>query len=155
MIRAATRADEPALRALDRRIWCWLHSPVEPRDCRFDTEGVLVYITDGVIAGYVKLGAMWPIESVNHVREIKGLAVDKRFHRRGIGRALIDAAIERARAEGARKVTLRVLGDNVPARGLYAACGFEVEGVLRDLFLLEGRYVDDVLMSLDLTSNGS
>ena len=155
MIRAATPADEPALCALDRRIWCWLHAPVEPRDRRFDTEGVLVDITDGEIAGYVKLGEMWPIESVNHVREIKGLAVDTRFHRRGIGRALIHAAIERARAEGARKVTLRVLGHNAPARGLYAACGFEVEGVLRDLFLLDGRYVDDILMSFDLTGDSS
>ena len=31
-------------------------------------------------------------------------------------------------------------------------CGFEVEGVLRGEFLLGGRYVDDVLMALDLTA---
>jgi ribosomal protein S18 acetylase RimI-like enzyme len=150
VIREATPADEPALRALDRAIWSWLHAPVEPRDDRFDTEGVLVHVTDGEIAGYVKLGTVWPIASVEHVREIKGLAVDARFQRRGIGAALVRAAIARARGEGARKLTLRVLGDNAPARELYAACGFEVEGVLRDLFLLDGRYVDDVLMSLDL-----
>jgi ribosomal protein S18 acetylase RimI-like enzyme len=150
VIRPATPADEPALRALDRRVWSWLHAPVEPRDRPFDTEGVLVCVLDGELAGYVKLGRLWPDVSVAHVREIKGLAVDTRFQRRGLGRALVAAAIERARAEGARKLTLRVLGHNAPARRLYAACGFEVEGVLHDLFLLEGRYVDDVLMSLDI-----
>lgn len=155
MIRAATEHDEPALRQLDRRIWSWRHAPVEPRDRPFDTTGVLVHEAEGEIAGYVKLGALWPIESVQHVREIKGLAVDARFHRRGIGRALIGAAIEQAEREGARKLTLRVLGHNTPARDLYAACGFEVEGVLKDLFRLQGRYVDDVLMSYDLTAGGS
>lgn len=155
MIRAATEEDEPALRALDRRIWSWLHAPVEPRDRPFDITGVLVYDAESEVAGYVKLGELWPIDSVRHVREIKGLAVDARFHRRGIGRALIEAAIEHAKRDGARKLTLRVLGHNAPARDLYAACGFEVEGVLTDLFLREGRYVDDVLMSYDLTAAGS
>jgi ribosomal protein S18 acetylase RimI-like enzyme len=151
VIRSARRDDAGPLRKLDREIWSWLHAPVEPRDRPFDIEGVLVYELEGEIAGYVKLGELWPIDSVRHVREIKGLAVDARFHRRGIGKALVESAIHLARVEGARKLTLRVLGHNAPARDLYAACGFEVEGVLRDLFLLEGRYVDDVLMSLDLT----
>lgn len=151
MIRAATPQDEPALRALDRRVWSWLHAPVEPRDRPFDTAGVLVYEVDGEIAGYVKLGELWDLPSVSHVRELKGLAVDERFHRRGIGRALLEASIEQARGEGARKLTLRVLGHNAPARALYAACGFEVEGTLRGLFEIEGRPVDDVLMSYDLS----
>lgn len=151
MIRSATPEDEPALRALDRAIWSWLHAPVEPRDRPFDTTGVLVYDADGEIAGYVKMAPMWDIPSVAHVRELKGLAVDARFQRRGIGRQLLEAIAAQARADGARKLTLRVLGHNTPARDLYAACGWEVEGVLRDLFLIEGRYVDDVLMSLDLT----
>ena len=54
-----------------------------------------------------------------------------------------------------RKLTLRVLGHNTPARALYAASGFEEEGILRGLFFLEGVYVDDVLMSMDLTADGS
>jgi len=40
-----------------------------------------------------------------------------------------------------------VLGPNSGARALYEACGFEVEGVLREEFFLDGRYVDDVQMA--------
>jgi RimJ/RimL family protein N-acetyltransferase len=43
-------------------------------------------------------------------------------------------------------MTLRVLGHNAAARRLYEGCGFVVEGVLPGEFLIEGRYVDDVLM---------
>jgi RimJ/RimL family protein N-acetyltransferase len=43
-----------------------------------------------------------------------------------------------------------VLGTNPAARALYEAYGFVVEGVQREEFLLDGRYVDDVLMALQL-----
>ena len=82
----------------------------------------------------------------------QGAAGRPRYRGRGVGRALIDAAIEQAERDGVRKLTLRVLGHNAPARALYAACGFEVEGVPRELFFLDGGYVDDVLMALDLTT---
>jgi RimJ/RimL family protein N-acetyltransferase len=44
-----------------------------------------------------------------------------------------------------------VLGPNTTARALYEGAGFVVEGVLREEFHLDGRYVDDVLMARDLT----
>jgi RimJ/RimL family protein N-acetyltransferase len=49
-------------------------------------------------------------------------------------------------------LTLRVLGGNDGARRLYASRGFEIEGTLRGAFLLDGDYVDDHLMALDLTT---
>lgn len=65
---------------------------------------------------------------------------------------MVDAGIERARKEGRRKLMLRVLGANDGARRLYESRGFEVEGTLREVFLLDGEYVDDHLMALDLTT---
>ncbi len=47
-------------------------------------------------------------------------------------------------------MTLRVLGLNTAARRLYERCGFRMEGVLREEFLLEECYVDDVLMARQL-----
>jgi ribosomal protein S18 acetylase RimI-like enzyme len=157
VIRTASHRDEPALRALDLETWSSLSSPVPapPPEREFDIADVLVSEFDGAIAGYVKLGPVLPIAATDHVLEVKGLAVSPAHRRRGVGRALMDAAIHEAKARGARRLTLRVLGPNVDARALYAACGFEVEGVVRELFFLDGRYVDDVLMAVPLTAGGS
>ncbi|MYW00343.1 GNAT family protein, partial [Streptomyces sp. SID3343] len=59
------------------------------------------------------------------------------------------------RRRGARRITLRVLGGNASARALYRSCGFVIEGVLEGEFLIAGRYVDDVLMALDVTGPSS
>ncbi|WP_324612280.1 GNAT family N-acetyltransferase, partial [Streptomyces scabiei] len=56
------------------------------------------------------------------------------------------AVQDEARRRGARRLTLRVLGHNTAARKLYESEGFVVEGVLPEEFLLDGQYVDDVLM---------
>jgi ribosomal protein S18 acetylase RimI-like enzyme len=156
VIRPAMPSDETALRALDLETWSTLASPAPPppAEREFAIDGVLVAeLADG-IAGYVKLGPALPLESARHVLEIKALAVSPAHRRRGIGRALMDAAIREGRAAGARKLTLRVLAHNADARALYARCGFEVEGVLRGLFLLDGTYVDDIRMTLELTAAG-
>lgn len=96
--------------------------------------------------GYIRLVPPTDLESNAHVRQIQGLVVDPAARGCGVARALLDAACERARGQGARRVTLRVLGHNTPARELYAAAGFVVEGVLRGEFELDGEYRDDVLM---------
>jgi ribosomal protein S18 acetylase RimI-like enzyme len=102
---------------------------------------------DGTVAGYAKLGQMIPVPSHQHVLELNGLAVDPAGRRRGVGRRLVQEAIAEASRRGARKLSLRVLAPNSAARQLYEVCGFTVEGVLREEFLLAGRYVDDVLMA--------
>jgi RimJ/RimL family protein N-acetyltransferase len=43
-------------------------------------------------------------------------------------------------------MTLRVLGHNLAARRLYERCGFTVEGVFPEEFLIDGHYVDDIAM---------
>ncbi|CAL9423798.1 N-acetyltransferase family protein [Streptomyces sp. enrichment culture] len=156
-IRLATPADEPALSRLDHDTWSYGHA-VTPRpgpDDPFFRENAtpddhLVAELDGRLMGYVRLGFPTPLASNAHVRQIRGLAVDGAARGKGVGRALVRAAVERARALGARRLTLRVLGHNTAARALYAAEGFVVEGVQPEEFLLDGRYVDDVAMGQSL-----
>ncbi|MCG3043625.1 GNAT family N-acetyltransferase, partial [Streptomyces sp. S1A] len=81
-----------------------------------------------------------------------GLAVDGAVRGRGVGRALLRAAMAEARRQGASRITLRVLGHNASARALYASEGFAVEGVLPGEFLLESGSADDVLMGRSLAS---
>lgn len=83
--------------------------------------------------------------------EVKGLDVDPARQGEGIGSLLLDAAIVRARERGMRRLVLRVLSTNAPARRLYESRGFEVEGARREAFLLDGAYVDDLMMVIDLT----
>ncbi len=99
----------------------------------------------------MRLGRASRFASSDHVVTISGIGVDPGRQRRGVGRALMDAAAAEARRRGARRLTLRVFAPNAAARRLYASAGFAVEGVLRGEFLLDGEYVDDVLMALDLT----
>lgn len=113
---------------------------VQPKD-------VLVAMHDGAIAAWAGLGQVIPLPSHQHVLEIRGFAVDPAVHRQGVGRALIEGTLAEAWRRGARKVSLRVLSSNAGGRKFYESCGFVVEGVLRDEFLLDGRYVDDVLMA--------
>jgi ribosomal protein S18 acetylase RimI-like enzyme len=152
MIRPARVDDDAALRALDAETWSPRVTPGPPPapDAAFDTEGALVIEMDGAVAGYVSLRPATPLESNRHVIYVRGLAVTPAFQGRGVGRALVEAAAAAARQGGARRLTLRVLSTNDAARALYESCGFVVEGVLRGEFLLDGRYVDDVLMALEL-----
>lgn len=153
-IRHATLDDEETLGRLDRVTWSPLHS-VQPRpqppyepfyDERFGPRDHLVAELDGRVVGYVRLGSPTPLLCNAHVRQIQGLVVAEEARGAGVGRALLRAVCEEARRHGARRLTLRVLGHNTPARRLYEAEGFAVEGVLPGEFLLEGAYVDDVLM---------
>jgi ribosomal protein S18 acetylase RimI-like enzyme len=114
-------------------------------------EDVLVAADEGGVAGYAIIGPGAPrVPSHAHVWEIGGLAVHPAHGRRGAGRALVDAAVSRAREAGAGKVSLRVLGPNTAARALYRRCGFVEEGVLSGEFRLGGTAVDDVLMARHL-----
>jgi ribosomal protein S18 acetylase RimI-like enzyme len=159
-IRRAVPADEGALAEIDRSTWSCLITPA-PRwaadrkffDGDLDPHDVLVAEVDGGAAGYLKLGAPTPLPCNRHVLEVKGLAIARACQRRGIGRRLVQAAIDEAAERGAHRLTLRVLATNPEARGLYVSAGFEVEGILRGEFLIEGRYVDDVLMAKTVGSS--
>ncbi|MER5192819.1 N-acetyltransferase family protein [Streptomyces sp. NPDC002755] len=157
-IRTARPADAESLALVDRLTWSPLHAvmpePEPPYDPFFDERHVpgdyLVAELDGRVVGYVRLALSTSLACNAHVRQIQGLAVLDEGRRRGVGRALIRAALEEARRQGARRITLRVLGPNTPARRLYESEGFVVEGVLPQEFWLGGEYVDDVFMGRPL-----
>lgn len=156
-IRTARAEDEEPLRLLDRATWSYTHAvtpPPEPGEPFFrDTSGPadhLVAELGGRVVGYVRLGFPTPLPANAHVRQIRGLAVAEEARGLGVGRALVRAAVEDARERGFRRITLRVLGHNTAARGLYESEGFVVEGVQPQEFLLDGTYADDVLMGRSL-----
>jgi len=155
-IRQSRLADEPVLKQIDLATWTTDSSPAPPatREQPFFERNqpgdVLVAEADGLVIGYAVLRPGSAIPSHQHVLDVDGLAVDPAHQGRGAGRRLLEGCVEQARARGARKLSLRVLGTNARARRLYESCGFQIEGILREEYLLDGRYVDDVLMARDL-----
>jgi RimJ/RimL family protein N-acetyltransferase len=104
----------------------------------------------GRLTGYIRLGPPTHLPENSHVLQVQGLAVDPAAQRRGAAAGLLAAAERHARGQGARKLSLRVLGSNLAAIRLYEKLGFRREGVLREEFCINGAYVDDVLMAKPL-----
>ncbi len=67
---------------------------------------------------------------------------------RGLGRRLIERALEAARAFPLARVELAVRADNARAIALYRKVGFEVEGRRQRAMLVDGVYYDDIIMAL-------
>ncbi len=85
---------------------------------------VLLARLDGRAAGFVQL---YPIFSSVHTARIwllNDLFVAASARRHGIARALLDAAGDFARADGARGLQLETGRDNEAAQQLYEACGW-------------------------------
>lgn len=159
-IRPARPEDEQALLALHLATWTSDVSPdgaPDPASPFFDSETDLadvLVLDDGTQAiGYVRLVQRGPFPSHAHVLGINGLAVAQEAQRSGHGQRLIQAALHEAKVRGARKMSLRVLAHNQRARRLYESCGFVVEGTLRQEFLLDGHYTDDLLLAIYLNED--
>ncbi len=79
-----------------------------------------------------------------HKALIWGMYVVPEGRSRGVGRRLLLAAIERARAwPDLAQVWLSVATHNQPARALYRSCGFEVFGLERRAMRLGERFIDE------------
>ena len=85
-----------------------------------------------------------------HKGVITAMYVTPEARGRGLGRALLLAAIERARATpGVEQAHLGVVTTNTAARALYASVGFEAYGTEpHALKLGDGDYLDEELMVL-------
>jgi ribosomal protein S18 acetylase RimI-like enzyme len=81
-----------------------------------------VALVDGRLVGFVA----WSCDPKAHHGQIDILAVDSRYRRLGIGRALAEQAIAAMNADGVKVVTIGTGGDDfhAPARALYESMGF-------------------------------
>lgn len=89
---------------------------------------VLVAEVDGAVAGFVAT-----TRRGDDLGEIHMIAVAPDRQRRGVGRALTQAALERLRAQGLATAMVETGGDpgHAPARRLYEECGFTALPVAR------------------------
>lgn len=86
-------------------------------------------------------------EKIRHKATLFGMYVPRERRAAGLGRALVMAVLEHARAAGhLRQVHLTVTQGNAPAQALYEACGFRAYGVEPDAVRVGDAYVAKVHM---------
>jgi putative acetyltransferase len=101
----------------------------------------LVAEIDGRVVGSLGLHVETPLRR-RHVAAL-GMAVHDQFQGRGVGSALLAAAVDLAdNWLGLHRLELHVYTDNAPAIHLYQKFGFVIEGTARHYGLRNGVYAD-------------
>ena len=100
---------------------------------RYLDRGVLTALYDGGLRAVCVV-----TEEAPGVFEIKNLAVEPAFHRRGYGRAMVERAVRDCRAAGGRRLLVGT-GDSPLTLPFYQACGFRESHRVPGFFL---RYYD-------------
>lgn len=99
----------------------------------FGVQPALAAVLEGRVAGMYKMGANYP-DLGAHVASAT-YVVDPRVQGRGIGRALVEHSLDRARSEGFLAMQFNyVVSTNAPAVELYRKLGFAVVGTLPAAF---------------------
>lgn len=151
-IREAEADDVPALADLAARTWLdAFGATVSPENATAETaEGrseerfrrvlaertILVAEDGGALVGYVEFDD----------GELNRLYVETALQRRGIGRALLDAALAHPRLANAPRVLLQVWDENTRAVRLYESVGFRRVGTTR--FAIGAEIVEDAVFEL-------
>lgn len=113
----------------------------------------LVAEDDGGLAGFAYV-APWRVKPAYRQTVEDTIYLTPGRTGRGIGRALMSALLDAARAAGARQVIAVVAdgGDESSVR-LHGAFGFVESGRLRAVGFKHGRWLDTLLLQVDLTGS--
>ena len=105
-------------------------------DSYIDLGRVLVAVSEGQVLGHLQLTETSRPEEI----EIKSMAVDPSRQRCGIGRALIAAAVELARAESRSVLLVATAAADIDNLRFYQRAGFRMRSVQRDAFTAATGY---------------
>lgn len=116
-----------------------LHNPA-----KYPDHLLLVPEVDGQVIGWCRV---FPNDSpkTQHVGEV-GIGLLQPFRERGFGTALMECAIEWARAQGLEKLTVSTFSTNLRAINLFKKMGFAITGRRYKQYKLGEEHVDEVLM---------
>jgi L-amino acid N-acyltransferase YncA len=120
----------------ERREWLTDHSP--------NRHPFWVLEIGQEIAGWLTLKSFLPRGAYRDTAEVS-VYVDEKFRRRGVGRALLDQAINRAPALGIHAIVGLIFAHNKPSLRLFEQVGFEKWGLLPRV-----AHLDDVERDLTI-----
>jgi L-amino acid N-acyltransferase YncA len=159
LIRSATTADIPAITAIYGHAVTHGTATFEidpPSEAemgerfRAITAGDFPYLVactqDGRAVGYAYAGRYRTRVAYRHTLE-DSVYIDPAFHRRGVGRALLDRLVTESEARGFRQM-VAVIGDaaQIASIGLHRAAGFRLVGTFEAVGFKFGRWLDTVMM---------
>ena len=99
----------------------------------------------GAVVGWGSLNSFNPRPAYDHVVDFSAY-VAREERGRGIGDALLGALEQRARAHGYHKMVLAAFPTNAPGMRLYERHGFEKVGIYHEQGMLDGRWIDVIVM---------
>jgi len=120
----------------ERRSW------LAARDARHP---VVVVEADGVVIGWASLNVFNARDAYRHVADIS-VYVARGARGKGAGTALLERLVTLGREIGFHKLVLAGFPNNAASVALYSRLGFREVGVYREQGLLDGRWVDVLLM---------
>jgi ribosomal protein S18 acetylase RimI-like enzyme len=85
---------------------------------------ILLAELDGRAAGFTQLYSMFSSVRTARIWVLNDLYIDEGARRHGVGKALLDAAAQFAKEQGAAGLVLETTRDNEAARALYRAAGW-------------------------------
>jgi len=163
-IRDATAADAPAICAIYNHavrettaIWNDVEVDAANRaawlaDRQRAGFAVLVAERAGVVAGYASYGPFRAFDGYRFTVE-NSVYVAETTQGGGVGRALMEALIARARQKGLHAMIAAIEAENAASIRLHASLGFKEAGLLPQVGTKFGRWLDLVLMHVQLEEN--
>jgi len=107
---------------------------------------MLVATAGGELVGQTSCKPVSTRRALRHAVTL-GISVRRDWRGRGVGGALVAAAIAWAERVGVRRIELNVFARNARAIALYERHGFAIEGRRRAAICTNGEYLDDLVMA--------
>lgn len=107
---------------------------------------LFVALVDGRVVGWCDISSLErPVFAHSGVL---GMGIVAGHRGKGIGEALIRAALESAKAKGLTRIELTVREPNLPALALYRKVGFRVEGIKQKGVRVDSDYENLICMAV-------
>jgi phosphinothricin acetyltransferase len=97
------------------------------------------------IIGWGSLNPFNPRAAYRHVADFS-IYVERGYRGKGVGRTLLSRLVELAREHRYHKLVLSAFPFNPGGMALYERMGFRTVGIYREQGLLDGRWVDTIVM---------
>lgn len=121
----------------ERRQWLAGRSPRHPV--------IAAENATGEIVGWGSLNVFNPREAYRFVADFS-VYVERAWRGKGVGRVVLERLVELAREHGFHKMVLSAFPTNAGGMALYEKLGFRTVGIYREQGMLDGKWVDTIVM---------